>query len=121
MLMIASFAAIIAATASHAETLAEFRATVTGREVAIVGHIGTGLDMMDDEALHFVDAEDVAYPVIFDAGRDARRGLEGCKFALFGGGTPCAIEGMAEIELDGSRLRLIIYDVARLDAPTERR
>lgn len=101
----------IAPTAIAAETLSELRENIGGREVTISGHIGTGLEMMDNEALSFRDGDGNIYPVVFDAGRDARRQLEGCKFAMFGGGTPCALEGMAEIELDGSRLRLIVYAV----------
>ena len=100
-----------------AETLAELRTGLTGREVAVTGHIGSGLDLGDDEALSFRDAEGNVYPVIFDAGRTARKALEGCEFAMFGGGSPCAMDGKAELELDGSRLRLIIYEVARIDPP----
>jgi hypothetical protein len=100
-----------------AETLAELRAGLTGREIAVTGHIGSGLDIGDDEALSFRDAEGNVYPVVFDAGRTARKSLEGCKFAMFGGGSPCAMDGKAEVELDGSRLRLIVYEIARIDPP----
>ena len=100
-----------------AETLGELRTGLTGREVGIAGHIGSGLDIGDDEALSFRDAEGNFYPVIFDAGRTARKALEGCVFAMFGGGSPCAMDGKAEVELDGSRLRLIVYEVSRIDPP----
>ena len=114
---LAAILATILPIAAHAETLPELRAGLAGREVAVTGHIGAGLDIGDDEALSFRDAEGNVYPVIFDAGRTARKSLEGCKFAMFGGGSPCAMEGKAEIELDGSRLRLIIYEVAKIDPP----
>lgn len=100
-----------------AETLAELRAGLGGREITVNGFIGAGLDISDDEALSFRDPEGNVYPVIFDAGRTARKSLEGCEFAMFGGGSPCSLEGKAEVELDGSRLRLIIYEVARIDPP----
>lgn len=108
-------AALVAPAA--AETLAELRIGLTGKEITVAGHIGTGLDIGDDEALSFRDDEGNIYPVVFDAGRTARKSLEGCEFAMFGGGSPCAMEGRAEVELDGSRLRLIIYEVARIDPP----
>ena len=100
-----------------AETLGDLIKRTTGSEVEIVGHIGTGLDMMDDEALHFRDQDEVLYGVIFDAGRVARKQLEGCKFAMFGGGSPCAISAKAEVEMDGSSLRLIIFEVSSIAAP----
>ncbi|MDP3197650.1 hypothetical protein [Tabrizicola sp.] len=100
-----------------AETLAELRNGLTGREITVSGHIGTGLDIGDDEALSFRDLDGNTYPVVFDAGRTARKTLEGCKFAMFGGGSPCAMDGKAELELDGSRLRLIIYEVASIAPP----
>ena len=104
-------------TPAAAESLAEMRVDLTGREITVTGHIGSGLEIGDDEALSFRDAEGNIYPVIFDAGRTARKSLEGCEFAMFGGGSPCAMEGKAEVELDGSHLRLIIYEVARIDPP----
>jgi hypothetical protein len=111
--------AMILATAGAAsgETLQDLRQRVAGSEVDIAGYIGTGLELMDDEALAFRDAEGNVYPVIFDAGRDARRKLEGCKFAMFGGGSPCAMSGKAEIGLDGSRVRLIVFEVSDIAAP----
>ncbi len=103
--------------AGHAETLSDLRTSFVGREIAIAGHIGTSLDLGDEEALIFRDAEGNIYPVTFDAGRKARKSLEGCKFAMFGGGSPCAMEGKAEVELDGSHIRLIIYEVVKIDPP----
>lgn len=106
------------ANPAQSETLDELRGDISGREVSISGHIGTGLDWGDDEALHFRDTAGHVYPVVFDAGRDARRSLEGCEFKMFGG-TPCAMSGMAEIELDGSRIRLIVYRVDEIAPPAE--
>jgi hypothetical protein len=105
-------------TAVSGETLSELRARVSGVEVLIEGHIGTGLVMMDDEALVFRDADEIVYTVVFDAGRTARKSLEGCKFAMFGGGSPCAFAGKAEIELDGAQIRLIIFEVTAIGTPT---
>ena len=73
---------------------------------------------MDREALSFRDEANAIYPVIFDAGRTARKQLEGCKFEMFGG-TPCALTGKAEIELDGAQIRLIIFEVTNIAAPAK--
>lgn len=108
---------LVGGTAAQAETLQDLCGRIVGAEVEITGHIGTGLDMTDDEALTFRDPEGTVYPVVFDAGRTARKSLEGCKFEMFSGGTPCAMSGKAEVELDGSRLRLIVYEVADIAAP----
>ncbi len=107
----------LTAVPAASETLEELRAGLAGREIGIAGHIGSGLDLGDDEALSFRDAEGNVYPVVFDAGRAARKALDGCKFQMFGGGSPCMMEGKAEVELDGSRIRLIVYEVARIDPP----
>lgn len=104
-------------TALSGETLSEFRERTGGVEVTIEGHIGTGLFMMDEEALAFRDVEEIVYAVVFDAGREARKSLEGCRFAMFGGGSPCALSGKAEIELDGSQVRLIIFEVSTIGKP----
>lgn len=117
LLPLAAVTALSWADGAAAETLEDLRARIAGTEVDITGHIGTGLDLMDDEALTFRTADGTVYPVIFDAGREARRSLEGCKFAMFGGGSPCALNGKAEIELDGSRIRLIVFEVGSIAAP----
>ncbi len=100
-----------------AETLDDLLKRFAGSETEISGHIGTGLNIMDDEALSFRDKTKVVYPVVFDAGRDARKALEGCKFAMFGGGSPCELTGKAEIEMDGSAIRLIIFEVTNIADP----
>lgn len=104
-------------SSASAETLADLRNRIAGIEVQITGHIGSGLDLMDDEALAFRAEDEITYPVIFDAGREARKALDGCKFAMFGGGSPCALNGKAEIELDGSRIRLIVFEVTSIAPP----
>ena len=114
---LAAALALSGGTAS-AETLDELRAGLAGREVSIAGFIGTGLVIGDDEALTFMDAERNSYPVVMDAGREARRATQGCRFQLFGG-TPCAMTGMAEIDLDGSRIRLILYEILSIEDPAE--
>ncbi len=100
-----------------AETLDDLLKRFAGSEVEISGHIGTGLNIMDDEALSFRDKTKVVYPVVFDAGREARKKLDGCEFAIFGGGSPCEITGKAEIEMDGAAIRLIIFEVTNLADP----
>lgn len=107
----------LTALPAAAETLEELRTGLAGREIGISGHIGSGLDLGDDEALSFRDAAGNVYPVVFDAGRAARKALDGCQFKMFGGGSPCVMEGKAEVELDGSRIRLIVYEIARIDPP----
>ena len=99
------------------EAILDFRKSIIGREIMISGSLGSGLDFSDDEALFFKDEEGNVYPVVFDAGRNARRATEGCRFAMFGDGTPCRMSGLAEIELDGSRLRLIIFEVSNISPP----
>ncbi len=98
--------------------LPEILAGVAGQEVLIEGHIGTGLDLMDDEALAFRLPDGTVFPVVFDAGRDARRRLEGCRFQMFGG-TPCRMSGKAELEWDGSRLRLIVFALDVIEPPSD--
>jgi hypothetical protein len=100
-------------------TLGDVLVEVAGQEVSVEGSIGTGLDMMDSEALFFRSNEETVFPVVFDAGREVRRQLEGCRFAMFGGGTPCRMSGKAELEWSGSQLRLIIFDVESIEAPTK--
>lgn len=94
------------------DTLAE----IAGREVIARGHIGSGLDFTDDEALSFALPDRTTFAVVFDAGREARRQLEGCEFEMFGG-TPCPATVKAEIEMEGSRVRLIIFEVMEIGPP----
>lgn len=101
-----------------AETLGDLIKRVAGSEVEISGYIGSGLNIMDSEALNFRSADKVVYEVVFDAGREARKKLVGCKFAVFGASSPCAITGKAEVEMNGSSLRLIIFEVTSLADPT---
>ena len=110
---------LLVAPPALAGSLADLRSSIAGQEVEITGYIGTGLNMMDKEALSFRDESKTVYPVVFDAGRTARKQLEGCQFAMFSGGTPCAMSGKAEIELDGATLRLIIFDVSSIAAPAK--
>ena len=112
-------ACLFVAPPGWAGTLADLRKSVTGQEVEITGYIGTGLNMMDKEALSFRDESKTVYPVVFDAGRAARKQLEGCQFSMFSGGTPCAMTGKAEIELDGATLRLIIFELSNIAAPAK--
>lgn len=114
---LAAFALTVLASPALAATLEDLRAGLTGAEIDVSGHIGTGLDIMDKEALSFRDGAGNVYPVVFDAGRAARKSLDGCTFAVFGGGSPCAMQGKAEVELDGSRIRLIIYEVGTIADP----
>ncbi len=104
----------LAPVPAGAEPLSDALNTLAGREVTIEGRIGTGLDITDDEALFF--RNDLGtFPVVFDAGRTARRSVETCEFGLFAGEGGCEMTGMAEIEIDGSRIRLIVYQVDSIE------
>ncbi|MFD1882197.1 hypothetical protein [Paracoccus pacificus] len=109
--------AAIIPLAGQAETLDTALAGIIGKEVEIDGHIGAGLNVMEDEALAFRDGAGRTYPVVLDAGRAARKRLADCKFAMFGGGTPCSLKGKAEIEMDGSRIRLILFEATEIGEP----
>jgi hypothetical protein len=37
---------------------------------------------------------------------------------MFGGGSPSAFSGKAEVELDGSKIRLIIFEMTSIGTPT---
>ncbi|MFN4171392.1 MAG: hypothetical protein ACK4GW_06520 [Pseudorhodobacter sp.] len=108
---------LMLAAPAGAETLSDLRSRIAGTEISISGHIGTGLEIMDKEAISFRDADKTVYDVVFDAGREARRALEGCRFDLFQGGTPCAVTGRAEVQWNGARMRLILFEVDSLAAP----
>jgi hypothetical protein len=98
----------------------QLRADLSGTDVTVQGYIGTGLDIMDDEAITLVMTSDrAAFPVVFDAGREARRQLDGCEFNSFTGGTPCLMTGKAGLEWDGGRIRLIIFAVDSILPPAE--
>lgn len=118
MRLLTALCLMLPAVSATAGTLADLRQSVAGQEVEITGHIGVGLDLMDNEALSFRDSEKTIYPVVFDAGRSARKALDGCKFEMFGG-TPCAMTGKAEIELDGARIRLIVFEVTSIAPPAK--
>lgn len=111
------FMLVITSQPVFAEMLGDLRARFAGAEVEIKGHIGSHLYMGDDETIGFRDEDGNAYPVIFDAGREARKKVEDCKFAMFTGGNPCAITGKAEIELNGSQIRLSIFELTSIEPP----
>ncbi len=100
-----------------AETLDAALSRVTGSEVEIDGHIGAGLDVTDSEAMFFKNTEGDVFPVILDAGRNVRKQLADCKFAIFGAGTPCRLKGKAEIQLDGAKVRLSLFETSEIGKP----
>lgn len=104
------------AAAEELPTLADALSALVGTEVTATGHIGRGLDIMDKEAISFALPDRTTFPVVFDAGRNARRALEGCQFKMFGG-TPCPATISAEIEMDGSRVRLIVFALDEIGPP----
>jgi len=99
-------------------SLEETVATINGKDVTVAGWIGSGLVLGDDEAISFALEDRTTFKVIFDAGRDARRQLEGCEFKFFGG-TPCPAVVNAEIEIDGSNIKLIVFDLIEIGAPAK--
>lgn len=90
---------------------------LAGTEVALDGFLGTGLDVTDDEAFFFMLPDRRVFPVVFDAGREARAALAGCVFETFGGGTPCRVTGAGELGWDGSRLRVIVFRLDTQEPP----
>ena len=102
------------ATPASAETLDQALASILGREVTVEGHIGA--DPLEPNAILFRTADGAVYPVVFDAGREARKQLPGCKFQLFGG-TPCRASVKAEIARDGAKIVLVIFEVTSIAPP----
>jgi len=99
-----------------AETLEQVLTGIVGREVTVDGQIGT--DPFDENALRFRIADGATFAVTFDAGREARKKLEGCKFEMFGG-TPCKAGIRAEIARVGSQIVLIVFEVVSIDPPAK--
>lgn len=95
----------------------DFYSDVDGKEVSIKGAIGTFIS----DTLKFGDTSGI-YDVIFDAGRNARKSIEGCEINLFSlQASNCFIEGKAEIVVDwnegdpgdGYPIKLSIYEMVR--------
>ena len=87
------------------------------QEIPIRGAIGT----VYGDTLYFMDSTG-HYPIVLDAGRAARRSLEGCEINPFldADRNPCQISGMAEIEVDwkdsenladGFKTQLIVFEL----------
>lgn len=102
--------------AEELPALTDALSAFVGTEVTATGYIGRGLDIMDKEAISFALPDRTTFPVVFDAGRNARRALDGCQFKMFGG-TPCPATISAEIEMDGSRVRLIVFALDKIGPP----
>jgi hypothetical protein len=117
-LLALAFPAVLAAQ-EKLPTLDAVRDEVQGTEVYLQGYIGNGLVIGDDEAISFVAPDRIAYDVVFDAGREARKALAGCTFETFTGGTPCKVAGYGELEWDGPRLRVILYSIETLAPPAK--
>lgn len=117
-------ALVIASGSAHAETdflakiseIAGMYRELDGTELTSRGAIGT----MIGENLYFKN-ELGQFQVIFDAGREARRAIEGCELEWFGWqNSDCIVEIDAEISIDdtfefsqGVQPKLIIFGIRR--------
>lgn len=99
--------------------IARLHAGLDGKIIDVTGALGT----LIGDTLYFRSADgllsDDLIEVQFDAGREARRLVEGCSITLFGNADPrCVFDVEAELDViepynlpDGGRIRLIILDV----------
>ena len=114
---ISTVALALMPTFASAETLAEVISGLSGREVTFTGFIGSGY--VGSPEFSLLDRNGTRYGVIFDAYRDTGPAIEECEFVGYTNEGACAIEGKAEIELDGSNIKLIVFEVTSLSPPAE--
>ena len=94
--------------------MTELHASLNGKTVTMKGAIGT---LLSDEL--FFKNEDGQFSVQFDAGRAARKKVEGCELEWFDWAkSKCLFEVDAEIVVDepfsfadGGKIKLIVYDI----------
>lgn len=122
-----TFVALVGTAASAEETdtievmqtieqMAKLHASLKGKTVTMNGAIGT----MIGDTLYFKN-DHGQFKVQFDAGRNARKLIEGCELEWFGwANSDCIVEVDAEIEIDtaydfadGGEIKLIVYEVRR--------
>ncbi|MCT4553230.1 MAG: hypothetical protein N4A53_00930 [Pelagimonas sp.] len=118
-------ATIFATTpAAIAETMPDFETMARaayqsqdGKEIEIEGAVGTQYG----DRLYFYDASG-RFPILLDAGRAARKSLEGCEINSFmePSENPCLITGKAEVQIDwdesknfadGIKVRLVVFEL----------
>ena len=98
------------------EQMAKLHASLSGKTVTMGGAIGT----IFGDTLYFKN-DFGQFSVQFDAGRNARKSIEGCELEWCGwANSDCIVEVDAEISIeteydfaDGGELKLIVYEVRR--------
>lgn len=96
------------------DQMAKIHASLEGKTVTMRGAIGT----MIGDTLYFKN-DHGQFAVQFDAGRNARKSIEGCELEWFGwANSDCIVEVDAEIAIetaydfaDGGEIKLIVYEV----------
>jgi len=98
------------------EQMAKLHASLKGKTVTMNGAIGT----LVSDTLYFKN-DHGQFQVQFDAGRSARKLIEGCELEWFGwANSDCIVEVDAEVEIEtaftfaeGGEIKLIVYEVRR--------
>ncbi len=96
------------------DEMAAIHASLQGKTVTMRGAIGT----LIGDNLYFKNDQG-RFSVQFDAGRNARKSIDGCELEWFGwANSDCIVEVDAEIAIeevydfaDGGQVKLIVYDV----------
>ena len=96
------------------EQMTKIHASLQGKTITMRGAIGT----LFGDSLYFKN-DHGQFAVQFDAGRSARKSIEGCELELFGwANSDCIVEVDAEIAVekaygfaDGGEVKLIVYNV----------
>ena len=98
------------------DQMAKIHASLQGKTITMRGAIGT----LIGDSLYFKN-DHGQFAVQFDAGRNARKSIGGCKLEWFGwANSDCIVEVDAEIAIkeaytfaDGGEVKLIVYDVRK--------
>lgn len=125
-LLLASLAFALSSVSASAEGMPEFEKSVRekykaydGKEIDIEGAIGT---WYGGEKIYFYDSSG-RYAILLDAGRAARKSIEGCKIDDYvePHKNPCPITGKAEVKIDwddsknfasGIEVGLIVFELS---------